>query len=100
MKKKRIRRSIFGRVFWRDATLSIDEHAQVEAAEDRMYIKENYGIISFDNPEVLVVSSEFDNAPGEKERKRTRSVVTDIPRQWVQHIEQHITGNKWRKIRI
>ena len=100
MKKKRIRKPVFGRVFWQDATLSFDKNVDSDSEpEDRMFIKENYGIISFDNPKVLTITSEYDHQPGE-ERKRVANTVLDIPRQWAQYVEQHISGNKWRKLKI
>lgn len=99
MNKKRIRKPIFGRVFWRDATLSIDKGNEGEP-EDRMFIKENMGMICFDNPEVLTVTNEYDHPPSDGDRKRVANTVLDIPWQWAQYVEQHITGDKWRRIRI
>jgi len=86
---------IFGRIFWKDATLTID--APDNTTPDCMCIKENYGIIFLSDPRTVTVVNEYDTNQENIQKINTR---LDIPKNWAMYIEQCVGVDKWKKVKL
>jgi len=88
---------IFGRIFWRDATLTTDVD---DNDPDECFVKEDYGCIYLKDENTIRVEMEYDYIPTPNGKVRRLNTKLDIPRDWGRHIEQCVGPNKWKKVNL